>query len=170
MVKVVVCFYFPHLAKHNKRSVFAIIFLVTASLLSQLPDKVADEEAVGFRALNLLYGPFAVRGVPFPECSHPKWGDYLRAVDSSKLRGTAMKSTLLVNYGRGPFSSGKRQSNIQDAASNLMDNVADDYLEEVSHCVMFDRGVEEDECRCITRDDWLDSVSQPFARVLLLVV
>ena len=68
-----------------------------------LSPQVADEEAVQFRALNLLFGPLNVRGFPEPEAAHAMWGDFLRAVTAAGLNGAAMKASIICNHAHGPF-------------------------------------------------------------------
>jgi hypothetical protein len=116
--------------------------------------EVADEEAVGFRALNLLFGPLGVRGFPQPESAHPKWGDFGRALESSGLNGSAMKCTIIANWGTGPFQSGKNHVTMTEAAENLMRLVSDEWLSACSDRVAFDQGV----LQCdLTADSWMES-------------
>ena len=52
---------------------------------------IADEEAVQFGTLNLLYSIFQSRGCPKPEGCHGLWNSFKRAVSSSELMGTWIK-------------------------------------------------------------------------------
>ena len=55
---------------------------------------IADEEAVQFGTLNLLYSVFNFRGRPKPEGCHKLWNSFKRAVSSSELLGTSLKCTF----------------------------------------------------------------------------
>jgi hypothetical protein len=118
--------------------------------------KTADEEAVQFRALNLLFGPLGVRGCPQPECSHPQWNDYCRAVESSGLNGTSMKCTIVANYGAGPYLEGKNLTTMRQGSEDLMSKVSGKWLEEASESIAFDRGLPH--CRA-TAEDWTDALN-----------
>ena len=123
-------------------------------LLRDLWSKVADEEAVQFRTLNLMYGPLKIRGFPQPESCHPKWGDFGRAVESSSLNGALMKGTVLCSYGHGHYESGTGFVSIKAAAEDLMEVCSDNFLQDASERLSFDRGIEQD---TLTPDDWLNS-------------
>ena len=115
--------------------------------------KVADEEACGFRALNLLYGPMGVRGAPMPEFAHPLWGDTTRALSSAGLKPSVMKGTLLCNFYRRPFQSGTAGTNLQEAATLLAQTCSDEFLADLSPAYARDMGLEEG--YSMTRDDIL---------------
>jgi hypothetical protein len=97
-----------------------------------------------------MYGPLGIRGFPTPESSHPLWGDYLRAVASTGLNGSCMKGTLICNFAHGPFNSGRWQHTLQESAEHLMSKVTDEWLEEKSDRISFDRGLDSHEA---TRED-----------------
>jgi hypothetical protein len=67
-----------------------------------------------------------------------------------------MKCTIIANYGAGPFLSGKNQMTVQEAAENLMLQVSDDFMEEASETIAFDRGLGD--CKA-TADDFLDAMA-----------
>ena len=117
---------------------------------------MADEEATGFRAANLLMS-LGVRGMPVPEISHPQWGDYGRACESSGLTLPTLKLTLLCNFGRGPFRSGRFGYNVSKAAELFMSEVTDEFLESLTERIGLDQGLPPEEMVPITRDDWLSS-------------
>ena len=100
---------------------------------------IADEEAVQFRTLNLLYSIFQLRGCPKPEGCHGLWNSFKRAVSSSELMGTSLKCTFLCNLGHGAWMSGADFVNIQEAAEHLMSCIDSDWLSEVGDRVAFDR-------------------------------
>ena len=116
--------------------------------------QVADEEACGFRAMNLLYGPMACRGAPIPEYAHPAWNDTLRALASSKLNGAVMQGTLLCNYYQGPFHSGTHGCHLQEAARKLADSCSDDFLAELGVGHIEDMGLPDH--YVMTREDILE--------------
>lgn len=62
---------------------------------------IADEEAVQFGILNLLYSVFNFRGCPKPEGCHGLWNSFKRAVSSSGALGNIIKMHLLVQSGTG---------------------------------------------------------------------
>ncbi|CAJ1459857.1 unnamed protein product, partial [Effrenium voratum] len=105
---------------------------------------VADEEATGFRAANLLMS-LGVRGMPVPEISHPQWGDYGRACESSGLTLPTLKLTLLCNFGRGPFRSGRFGYNVSKAAELFMSEVTDEFLESLTERIGLDQGLPPEE-------------------------
>ncbi len=104
----------------------------------------------------MLYGPCGVRGFPEPESSHPKWGDFSRALESSGLNGSAMKGSIVCNYGSGPFMSGSNQCTIKQAAQSLMDSVGPEFLDRLSDQVAFDRGLKHWH---LSKDDWMETRS-----------
>ena len=114
--------------------------------------QVSDEEAVQVRAMNLLAG-LNLRVLPSPESAHAQWGDFLRALDSSKLKLPCLKLTLITNYGRGPWNSGRFKFNAKKAAENLMATCSDDYLDSLAERVSFDLG--RAELHTVTRDEWM---------------
>ena len=80
---------------------------------------IADEEAVQFGILDLLYSVFNFRGCPKPEGCHKLWNSFKRAVSSSELLGTSLKCTFLCNLGHGAWMSGSDFVNIPEAADQL---------------------------------------------------
>ena len=83
--------------------------------------EVADEEASGFRMLNLLQA-LHIRSLPIPESCHPFWNDVERALVSSKLKGAVLKASLLTNHYRGPFNTKKNRYTMQEGASLLVES------------------------------------------------
>ena len=114
--------------------------------------QVSDEETSGFKSANLLCA-MGLRGYPLPEHNHSKWNDTLRAMASSKLMLPCLKLTVLANFGRGPFRSGKWGLSIRKAAESLMATVNDDFMLEIAEAFNFDKGIPLDEP--VTRDDFL---------------
>ncbi|CAE7760134.1 unnamed protein product [Symbiodinium sp. CCMP2456] len=110
----------------------------------RVPVEVADEEAMGFRCLNLLFGPMWLRGCPLPEYCHPVWGDVSRALNSSKLRGSVMKGTLLTNFYKGPFQSRTNTFHLKEAAKLFAQTASEDELDLLSPGYAFDMGLPED--------------------------
>ena len=108
--------------------------------------QVSDEEAVQVRAMNLLAG-LNLRVLPSPESAHAQWGDFLRALDSSKLKLPCLKLTLITNYGS------RFKFNAKKAAENLMATCSDDYLDSLAERVSFDLG--RAELHTVTRDEWM---------------
>ena len=117
--------------------------------------KVADEEAVGFRAMNLILA-LGLRCLPFPECSHQKWGDFGRAAASAGLTATMLKATLLCNSGSGPWTSGRNQFNSRRTAELLVSQMGPSFFEQLSLKVAADRGLVEGTLE-FTADDFLES-------------
>ena len=115
--------------------------------------EVADEEAVGFRAMNLLLG-LGLRALPFPECCHQKWGDFLRASAAAGLSATMLKATLICDSGSGPWTSGRNQFNCRRSAELLVSQMDDAFFEELSLKVAWDKRLPEGEVE-ITADDFL---------------
>ena len=107
--------------------------------LSQRPVlvTVTDEEACQYRALNLLFGPLRVRGMPIPEYNHPAWNDFSRSLVSSGLKGSVLKGTLIRNHYAGPYKSGKFGYDIQVAARKFLLSCSADCLEELSNFEYF---------------------------------
>ena len=103
--------------------------------LSQRPIliSVTDEEACQFRALNLLFGPLRVRGMPIPEYNHPAWNDFSRSLVSSGLKPSVLKGTLICNHYAGPYRSGKFGYDIQVASRKLLLSCSDDFLVDLSN-------------------------------------
>ena len=92
----------------------------------------SDEESCQFRALNLLFGPLGVRGMPIPEQAHPMWNDCSRAMASCGLKGALLKGTLLINHYAGPYKSGRFGYDLQSVSRMLMLSCTDEYLEDLS--------------------------------------
>lgn len=113
-----------------------------------------DEESCGFRALNLAYGPLSVRGAPIPECAHPAWNDSSRALQSSGLKPSVLKGTVLVNNYKGPFHSGRNGYSLQEAAQRLAATCSDEFLSELSLSYGFDTGLPDVE---LTREAFLSA-------------
>ena len=105
---------------------------------------MADEEACGFRAMNLLYGPMAVRGAPVPEYAHPAWNDTSRAFTSSGLKSAVLKGTLLCNFYRGPFHSGAHGYHLQEAATKLAATISSEELIQLSPDYAYDMRLDPD--------------------------
>ena len=118
---------------------------------------VADEEAVQFRALNFLLGVLQVRGVAEPECLHPLWGDFRRAVKDSGLSSFVFKGTYVSNFQHGPYLSGASRVTIKMAAEFLMEHASDDYLFDLASEIAFDRSDPDLERRGFSKDDFLES-------------
>ena len=118
---------------------------------------VADEEAVQFRALNFVLGVLQVRGIAEPECLHPLWGDFRRAVKDSGLSSYVFKGTYVSNFQHGPYLSGASRVSIKMAAEFLMQQASDDYLFELASEIAFDRGDPDLELRGFSKEDFLES-------------
>lgn len=116
---------------------------------------MADEEAVGFRAFNLLLA-LGLRGCAFPDVSHQQWGDHERAIQSSGLQGAILKGTLICSCGAGPYTSGRNHFTVSRAAELLLQDKDEDWLEQFAADVAWDRCVPEHEV-CLTKEDWLQS-------------
>ena len=103
---------------------------------------MADEESRQWRSFNLLWSVLRIRGCAVAEGCHPLWNDFRRACKEAKLAGVLLKCTSVINYGHGPWTSGKRRVTLKQAAKSLM-NVADDsYMTSLTERVLFDRGWE----------------------------
>ena len=102
---------------------------------------IHDEEASGFKMMNFLAGPCALRAFAEPEGSHPQWNDYLRSIDEAGLKQSLLKGTLLCNWTRGPFSSGTHHTKLVDAAKDLMNRRRDDerYMQAMAELTALDR-------------------------------
>ena len=103
--------------------------------------------------LNLL-NALNLRLVPIPESCHPLWNDTLRALASSKLKGSVLKGTLLVNYYKGPFCTKKNRYTVQQAATLLADTCSDAWLDEMQESFQFDRRSADE---VLTRDAILEA-------------
>ena len=125
-------------------------------MLEQHASEAADEEATGFRMMNLLLA-LGLRALPFPECSHQKWGDFGRAVSAAGLSGTMLKATLLVNSGTGPWASGRNQFTSRRSAELLVTQMDAEFFAELSLKVAADRGLPEGSLE-VTADDFLEGV------------
>ncbi|OLP93892.1 hypothetical protein AK812_SmicGene24164 [Symbiodinium microadriaticum] len=71
---------------------------------------VCDEEASGFRMLNLL----------------------------NALNGSLLKATLLVNHYRGPFATKKNRYTLQEGAKLLVETCTDEWLEDLQEAYQYD--------------------------------
>jgi hypothetical protein len=100
-----------------------------------------------------------MRGLVLPEHNHPKWNDFLRACASSQLTLAMLKLTLLANYGRGPFKSGRFGYTVAKAAEKLMssEQVDEDWLAQTAEHVAFDNNMSPEEFGELTRDRFLES-------------
>lgn len=87
-----------------------------------------DEEGVNFRAANLCAGPLYLRCFSIPEACHPLWNDTNRALQSSKLKSSILRGTVLTNHFKGPFRSGRHQFELVEAALSYLRSVSDDEL------------------------------------------
>ena len=88
-----------------------------------------DEEAVNFRAANLCAGPLFLRCFSIPEACHPLWNDTNRALQSSKLKSTILRGTVLTNHFRGPFRSGRHQYELEEAALSFLRSISEEELQ-----------------------------------------
>lgn len=116
---------------------------------------MADEEAVGFRAFNLLLA-LGLRGAAFPDASHGQWGDHERAIASAGLNGSILKGTLICGCGSGPFTSGRNHFTANQAAELLLEGKDDAWFDQFNADIAFDRGIPEQEVS-VTTEDWLGS-------------
>ena len=122
--------------------------------------QVSDEESSQFRCVNYLAAK-NLRICPIPDASHPKWGDFGRAIDSSGLRLSLLKGTCLVNHGRGPWGTHRFAYEAQEAASHLLRSKDDEYFEELLPRLEYDLGVtlEDDEDSVATiKGMWAEGV------------
>ena len=78
----------------------------------------------------------------------------LRAMSSSKLKGSALKATLLVNHYAGPFHTKKNKYTLQEGAELLCQTCTDDWLESLQESYQFDVG---DATAVLTRDKILEA-------------
>ena len=77
-------------------------------------------------------------------------------MSSSGLTLPCLKLTLLANFGRGPYKSGKWGLSVRSAAESLMSAASEDYLEEISEAFNFDQGRPAEEP--VTRDRFLETL------------
>lgn len=129
------------------------------------PAEVCDEEAVGWRSINLCFDAMSLLGMATPELAHPMWNDFKRALNDAKLQGTLMKLTLLTNHGRGPWCSGRNGFNITEAAEHLMSNCSDEYIESLLPQIAFDLGCDTDDF-IFERDEWMATISKRLKEAL----
>ena len=128
------------------------------NLFTNLADEVSDEENVQTRALNFIIGVLHCRGAVEPECLHPTWGDFKRAVAATRnLQAVSLKATYLANYGAGPFLTGRGRVDLATAAASLMEQCSDEQLREWAEHVQFDRSDNTFELAEFTRADFLES-------------
>ena len=123
---------------------------------------IHDEEASGFKMMNLLAGPCALRAFAEPEGSHPQWNDYLRSIDEAGLKQSLLKGTLLCNWTRGPFSSGTHHTKLVDAAKDLMNRKGDDqrYMQAMAELTALDRLLADPEQFVLRPEEWVDVCSK----------
>ena len=93
---------------------------------------VTDEEKCQFRALNLIYGVLRIRGMPQSDYAHRSWNDCSLALQKCGLKPAVLKGTLMCNFYKGHYKSGKWGHDLQSAARKLVLSCSDDYLEELS--------------------------------------
>ena len=129
------------------------------------PAEVCDEEAVGWRSINLCFDAMSLLGMATPELAHPMWNDFKRALSDSKLQGAMMKLTLLTNHGRGPWGSGRNGFNVTEAAEHLMSNCNDEYIESLLPQIAFDLGCDTDDI-IFGREEWMAIISKRLKEAL----
>ena len=93
-----------------------------------------------------------------PEHNHPKWNDYLRASASAGLTLATLKGTLLCNFGRGPFKSGRFGFTVARAAEQLMSSemVDEEFLAHIAESIAYDMGQTPEAFGTLSRDDFLN--------------
>ena len=124
---------------------------------------MSDEERMGFKAVNILAGPFRLRVFSQPDFAHRSWNDFGNAVDSSKLRSCILKCTLLCNWRLGPFNTGTHQQKLEDAARHLMSTCTDEFLADMSDQVALDNCMESYD---LTREEWVQVCTRRITKVL----
>ena len=119
---------------------------------------IHDEEAAGFKMMNFLAGPCALRAFAEPEGSHPQWNDYLRSIDEAGLKQVLLKGTLPCNWTQGPFRSGTHHTRLVDAAKDLMNRKGDDpaYMKSMAELTAYDRLLVDPDQYVLTPDEWLE--------------
>ena len=114
---------------------------------------VQDEEAVNFRASNLLAALF-LRVFSIPEASHPCWNDASRAMTSSGLKSAMLRATVCINHYKGPYRSGRFGFELKEAALSFLRSVTDTELDVHSEDFAFDIG---DPTAVLTKEKFLES-------------
>ena len=122
---------------------------------------IGDEESVQFRGLNFICGVLCARAVPEPECCHPAWNDWRRAVKSANLYGSVLKVTYLSTFAHGPYLSGGSRVEIGFAAEALLDEKSStdlaDFLASLADEVAWDRDKSSIETSGLSREEFLQS-------------
>jgi hypothetical protein len=120
---------------------------------------VPDEEAVGVKGMNFLFGPVGLNGFVEPEFCHPKWNSFLRAINKASFTGTVLFLTAICNQNHAPFLSGAKLFQKQEALKLKLQRAGPEWLKQHAAAIAFDHGRDEDEDEA--EDTFQDFITSP---------
>ena len=116
--------------------------------------KVADEESLQWKTLNMLTYAAGLRIYADSDPLHPLWNNVKLAIRKSGLGPALLKATLMSHTDHAPFDSGVNLVTKKEAAEHWCQAASQRSFQELQENMAFDRGCSATHDGLIPQDVW----------------